>query len=207
MSADDVPLVDRARKGDRDAFGALVKKYQRRVYATAFHMTHDHGDADDVAQEAFVRAYRGLQGFDGRADFSTWLHRIVINVALNHLRARRRARLAGEPLHDDVAAANTPDPRVTAESRETVTAVVRALAELSPTLRITIILATIEEMPYKDIALALGVPEGTVAWRVNQARKVLRQRLAALSPDADQELEQGKLDEVLRRTKEALGAN
>ena len=206
MSADDSALIDKARAGDREAFGALVRRYSRRVYATAFHMTGQHSDADDVAQVTFVRAYRGLASFDGRCDFYTWLHRIGVNVALNHLRSRRRGPVllssAATEANEPVAPADTAtDPRVAAESRETVSAVIRALAELSPSLRVTLILATVEDMPYKQIAQVLDCPEGTVAWRVNQARKLMRQRLAGLVPGA----KEGSVDAVLRRTKEALG--
>src|SRR3954447_9767152 len=82
--------LDRARRGDRDAFGRLVRRHQRRVYAAALHLLGNHSDADDVTQEAFVRAYRGLAGFDGRADFFTWLYRIAVNTALNALRSGKR---------------------------------------------------------------------------------------------------------------------
>src|SRR4051812_32911370 len=82
--------LDRARQGDRDAFGRLVRLHQRRVYAAALHITGNHSDADDVTQEAFVRAYKGLASFDGRADFFTWLYRITINTALNALRTDKR---------------------------------------------------------------------------------------------------------------------
>ena len=170
----DHELAQRAKDGDREAFAELVRKHQRRAYATAMHLMGQHSDADDVVQEALLRAYRGLPGFDGRAAFSTWLHRIVVNVALNHLRARRRPTLPLEAWQ-----------------------VLRALSELSPPLRVTLVLATVEDMPYREIAETLGVPEGTVAWRVNQARKVLRQRL--------KEMSEVNLDEVLRRTKKALG--
>lgn len=204
--SDDGPWIDRAKQGDREAFGALVKKYQRRVYATAFHITGHHGDADDVAQEAFIRAYRAIGGFDGRADFFTWLYRIVVNTALNHLRERRRR--AAESMDAPGAAWSPPvadgstDPRLTAESRELLTKVFRALASLPPALRLTLVLATIGDLPYRQIAEALGIPEGTVAWRVNQARKLLRRQLAVLAPDTTER----STDEVLRRTKEALGA-
>lgn len=87
--------VERAKGGDRAAFGTLVRRYQRRVYSIAYRMTGQHQDADDVVQEAFVRAFRGLDSFDGRSDFYTWLYRIVVNVSLNHLRRRRRRELPG----------------------------------------------------------------------------------------------------------------
>src|SRR5881392_2466828 len=88
--ADEDDDLDRARRGDRDAFGRLVKRHQRRVYAAALHILGNHSDADDVAQESFVRAYRGLSTFDGRADFFTWLYRITVNTALNALRSDKR---------------------------------------------------------------------------------------------------------------------
>ncbi|HKA87605.1 MAG TPA: sigma-70 family RNA polymerase sigma factor [Haliangiales bacterium] len=191
MPPADHELAQRAKDGDREAFAQLVKKHQRRAYATAMHLTGQHSDADDVVQEALLRAYRGLHGFDGRAAFSTWLHRIVVNVALNHLRARRRPTLPIE-----AAAGVGLPPRV--EPRAEARVVLAALAELSPPLRVTLVLATVEDMPYREIAETLGVPEGTVAWRVNQARKLLRLRL--------QNIPEVNVDEVLRRTKKALGA-
>lgn len=197
----DAELVRRARRGDQAAFEVLVKKFQDRAYRTAFHMTGNHGDADDVAQDSFLRAYRGLPSFDERAEFGTWFHRIVINSALNLLRARRR-RGRTEPA-EVAEALPTPetDPAERTEAREEAEDVLAALEGLSPTLRETLIMATLEDMPYKDIAQTLGIPEGTVAWRVNQARKTLRKRLAARALDGE-----GNVDEVLRRTKEALGA-
>src|SRR5688500_5789797 len=93
--ADEDQDLDRARQGDREAFGRLVRRHQRRVYAAALHILGNHSDADDVTQESFVRAYRGLATFDGRADFFTWLYRITVNTALNALRSDKR----GTALH------------------------------------------------------------------------------------------------------------
>src|SRR5258705_12038478 len=87
---DEDPDLDRARNGDREAFGRLVRRHQRRVYAAALHILGNHSDADDATQEAFVRAYRGLSTFDGRSDFFTWLYRITVNTALNTLRGGKR---------------------------------------------------------------------------------------------------------------------
>jgi RNA polymerase sigma-70 factor (ECF subfamily) len=198
--AEDLERLARARAGDRAAFGELVRRHQERVYRTAFHVTGNHSDADDVVQEAFLRAYRGLPSFDGRADFGTWLYRIVVNAALNHLRSRRRDRTTAVPDLEEVPGG--ADPRKGVESREVVAAVLAALASLSPTLRVTLIMATLEEMSYREIAQALEIPEGTVAWRVNQARKLMRWKLGAIAPEATR----GNVDEVLRRTKDALGA-
>src|SRR5215210_6822145 len=84
------PDLAKARQGDREAFGRLVRRHQRRVYAAALHILGNHSDADDVTQESFVRAYKGLSSFDGRADFFTWLYRITVNTALNSLRGGKR---------------------------------------------------------------------------------------------------------------------
>lgn len=204
-SGDDRSLADligRAKGGDGAAFGELVRKYQRRVYSTAFHMTGNHGDADDVAQEAFLRAYRAIGRFDGRADFFTWLYRIVVNVSLNTLRSRKHTVPAPE-LDDRVDPGQNPGK--TAEGRELVSQVVQALGELPASLRMTLVLATLEDMSYKQIAETLEIPEGTVAWRVNQARKQLRKKLAALAPEAPEATE-STADDLLRRSREALGA-
>lgn len=182
MSADLADVVERAKQGDREAFSALVRKYQRRVYATAFQILGNHSDADDVAQDAFVRAFRKLQSFDGRADFFTWLYRITVNTALNYLRSRKRAVALWQDSRDDSPDADDAglerSPRMWAELTEDMRRTFAAISELSATLRITLVLATVQGMPYKNIAELLGIPEGTVAWRVNEARRQLKLKLA-----------------------------
>jgi len=190
--ADDLDLdLVRARRGDRDAFGRLVRRHQRRVYAAALHILGNHSDADDVTQEAFVRAYRGLGSFDGRADFFTWLYRIAVNTALNALRSGKRGavlhqRSGAEAAHvggrPEALGQSSPSPAQRAEHTGEVARVLAAVAELSPALRVTLVLATIEELPHKQIAEILQIPEGTVAWRVNEARRLLKLRLAMTQP-------------------------
>jgi RNA polymerase sigma-70 factor (ECF subfamily) len=189
MSDDSDDLV-RARQGDRSAFGALVRRYQRRVYATALHILGNHGDADDVAQETFVRAYRGIATFDGRADFFTWLYRITVNTALNHVRSNKRSAALADAADTEAdhgggrpealgVVQRTPAEWMTLD--QDVRRVLEAIAGLSSTLRVTLVLATIEQLPYKQIAEILEVPEGTVAWRVNEARRLLKERLGLAS--------------------------
>jgi RNA polymerase sigma-70 factor (ECF subfamily) len=191
MAEDESDLLTRARGGDRSAFGALVRLYQRRVYAAALHVTGNHADAEDVAQETFVRAYRGLASFDGRADFFTWLYRIAINTALNRLRSRRRTRALADAGAAEVAQlGGKPEdlgtPRYAPDEQAALTQEVRtvleAVAALSPTLRVTLLLATVEGLSHKQSAAVLDLPEGTVAWRVNEARRLLRERLGAAAP-------------------------
>jgi RNA polymerase sigma-70 factor (ECF subfamily) len=179
MSADDADVLARAKQGDSRAFAALVKKHQRRVYATAYHILGNHSDADDVTQETFLRAHRGLASFAGKSGLSTWLYRICVNTALNHLRKHKRAAALwdAEPAADADQARATPDPREWTLLGERMRAVLAALFALSESLRITLVLATVEGRPHREIAELLGIPEGTVAWRVNEARRQLRERL------------------------------
>ncbi len=188
---DEDPDLELARQGDRDAFGRLVRRYQRRVYAAALHILGNHSDADDVSQESFVRAYRGLATFDGRADFFTWLYRITVNTALNALRSDKRgttlqargyaesAHVGGRP--EALGQLAQSPAQKTAQAAE-VMRVMEAVAALTPPLRVTLVLATIEELPHKQIAEILEIPEGTVAWRVNEARRLLKLRLATPDP-------------------------
>lgn len=191
MGEDESDLLSRARKGDANAFGALVRLHQRRVYAAALHVTGNHSDADDVTQEAFVRAYRGLASFDGRSDFFTWLYRIAVNTALNRLRSTKRAgALATAGATEAAQVGGRPEglgaPRLLPDEMaalgEQVRATLTAMAELSPPLRVTLVLATVEGLGHKQISEILDIPEGTVAWRVNEARRLLRERLGAMAP-------------------------
>ena len=188
---DEDPDLDRARNGDREAFGRLVRRHHRRVYAAALHILGNHSDADDATQETFVRAYKGLSSFDGRADFFTWLYRITVNTALNALRGGKRGAALSQKGGDEAAhvggrpealGQGAPTPAQKAQAGAEVARVLEAISELSPSLRVTLVLATIEELPHKQIAEILEIPEGTVAWRVNEARRLLRQRLAAAEP-------------------------
>jgi len=189
MSADDQARIARVLKGDNRAFSDLVREYQRRVYATAFHIMGNHADADDVVQEAFVRAYRGLSSFDGRSELYTWLYRITVNTALNHLRTRKRLESLWDPAERDEVAAGeasqacVPAPSEHAELSDEVRRTLAAMAGLSPTLRVTLALAVMEGLSYHKISKLLDIPEGTVAWRINEARRQLRGRLC--SPEDD----------------------
>lgn len=185
--ADEDPDLHGARNGDREAFGRLVRRHHRRVYAAALHILGNHSDADDATQESFVRAFKGLSTFDGRAEFSTWLYRITVNTALNALRVGKRVATLEQRGGDEAAHVGgtpealgqpTSDPAARAGRTAEVARVLEAISQLSASLRVTLVLATIEDLPYKQIAEILEIPEGTVAWRVNEARRLLRQRLA-----------------------------
>jgi RNA polymerase sigma-70 factor (ECF subfamily) len=184
----DRELVDRARTGDTRAFGELVRRHQRRLNRLALHMLRDRAEAEDVTQEAFVRAYNALARFDGRSEPYTWLYRIAVNLSLNAIRARKSARRSSGPASDDPRLEGVArDAQVRAQSvepadagkRQLYTALAEAIDALSETLRTTLILVCIDGRSHEEAAEILGAPEGTIAWRVHEARKKLRESLGA----------------------------
>lgn len=182
--ADIRALVEAARAGNRDAFGDLVTRYESVALRTALAALGVREDAEDVAQEAFVMAWRKLPGFRGDAAFRTWLLTIVWRRALDRRRWRalwrmrtRTAREADEADPIDALASRAPDPERTTLSRHMMQQVRREIRRLSPKLRDTLLLAASGEYAYEEIALMLGVPIGTVKWRVAEARRIVRRRL------------------------------
>ena len=186
--AREAELIERARKGDGAAFGQLIRQHQRRIYACAVQMLGDRGEAEDAVQETFLRAYRAIDRFDGRAELSTWLYRICINVSLNALRRRKRvdASDVNDPRVPEPAAdpsQGMTDPRHGAQATELFGRLSKALDSLSPSLRATVVLVLIEGVPQREAATALGCSEGTIAWRVHEARRRLRDLLADFLED------------------------
>lgn len=186
----DRELVDRARGGDTRAFGELVRRHQRRLHRLALHMLRDRAEAEDVTQEAFVRAYGALARFDGRSEPYTWLYRIAVNLSLNAIRSRKSAKRADD-LRLDRGPTDTPGALgaqgrgqgqsvapVDAGKRQLYAALSRAVDDLSESLRTTLILVCIDGRSHEEAAEILGAPEGTIAWRVHEARRKLREALA-----------------------------
>lgn len=189
--------LERARGGDAGAYGRLVRAHQRRVHATALQMLGDRGEAEDATQETFLRAWRALDRFDGRSKLSTWLYRICVNVCLNAI--RRRKRRASSDLDDPRVPEPTADPTqgrtdpaAALETDQTERRLAAALESLSPTLRSAVVLVLLQGMPHKEAADVLGCPEGTVAWRIHEARRRLRLALDDLRDDAPAIAEGGR---------------
>ncbi|MBK9121415.1 MAG: sigma-70 family RNA polymerase sigma factor [Phycisphaerales bacterium] len=179
----DAELVRRAQRGLSAAFGTLVERYQERIYNTCYRMCHNHADAQDLTQSAFVRALEALDQFAGRSNFYTWLFRIAMNLTLSHRRQtlRRTATLLG------AGGAARADEEQTAVSRgleqaETEARVAGALALLDAEFRAAVILKDLEDMDYATIAEVLEVPVGTVKSRIHRGRLQLRE---LLSPERD----------------------
>ncbi len=170
--------VERALAGDKTAFGALVRRHQKRVTRIAMRMMGNLDDAHDVAQEAFIRAFRGLKNFKAESDFFTWLYRIVINVAMNHLQQRQRQRKRTTSIDDVIlpeSFGEQDDPRRTLERKQMVLELDKAMDALSPSLKVTLVLVVQEGMSYQDAAEILECSKGTVSWRIHEARQKLRE--------------------------------
>jgi len=179
--ARDKELIKKAQDGDRKAFGELVRVYHDKIYMLVFHMTHNTADADDLTQEAFLRAYRGLKSFSFKSEFYTWLYRIAVNVTLNQIRkAKRRSAvsLSEETLPRRFKQnENAENPREQAEATQLYERVLKGIENLSPALRTTLVLFSFQGLSHKDVAQVLGCAEGTVAWRISEARQQLRRHL------------------------------
>jgi len=174
-------LVKAAQEGDRWAFDELTRRYRDRIFALALHLTGSRSDADDIAQEVFLRAYKQLNTFEGRSEFFTWVYRIAVNRSLNCRRDRkvRRASDLDDPrVQAAIAVDAYGDPRRAAELRQTYTRLMQALDQLSPTLRSTVVLVSLQGMSHDEAAVILNCPVGTVAWRMHEARGQLQEAMA-----------------------------
>ncbi len=183
----DRELVERARKGDRAAFDLLVRKYQPKVVKLVARYLRDPSEALDIAQETFLKAYRALPGFRSDSAFYTWLYRIAINTAKNHLAAQARRppaedidsgdaeQLGGESDLKDLA---TPERLLLTEEIERT--VREAIEELPEELRTAIVLRELEGLSYDEIAEVMECPVGTVRSRIFRAREAINERLAPL---------------------------
>jgi RNA polymerase sigma-70 factor (ECF subfamily) len=195
----DADLVDRARQGDPAAFGELVDRHRTAVYRAALAALGSHADADDVAQETFVAAYRRLSSFRGDASFKTWLLTIAWNQSINRRRSlvrvwaafgrppspyglQRTSAWAGRGTGEDtveveVATAAHESPEARFMSDELGRAIRGAIRALPAKLRDTLLLAQSGEHTYEEIAAMVGSPVGTIKWRVSEARRVIKSML------------------------------
>jgi RNA polymerase sigma-70 factor (ECF subfamily) len=171
---DDRDLILRSRNGDRQAFGALVRRYQQRVHALGIRLLGSSDDADDLVQETFLRAWRALDRFDPGRPLAPWLARIATNRALSTLagRSRRRMEEIAESLPSGVPLPDEDESRRRFRER-----VQRALLRLPDDQRAVIALRAGEELSYREIAEVLDVPIGTVMSRLSRAREALRRSL------------------------------
>lgn len=183
--ATDSLLVGKARKGDSAAFEELLSRYQHRIYNLCYRMCHNHADALDLTQTAFMKAYEALPRFQIQAKFYTWLYRIAVNTALSHRRSQSRrpalslARLDDEEgrTFDPPAPPDANNPARSAENAELRRRLESALDKLDEEFRAAVVLRDVEDLDYAAIAEVLEVPVGTVKSRIYRGRMMLRELL------------------------------
>ena len=187
VDASDLELVRRAQRGERGAFDLLVLRYQHKVIKLVARLLRDPTEAEDVAQEAFVKAYRALGSFRGDSAFYTWLYRIAVNTARNAMASRQRRPLdyeaelsEGEQSTVESWLRHTDTPEATVLSEEIRETVNRAVAALPEDLRTAIILREVEGLSYEEIAAAMDCPVGTVRSRIFRAREAIDRSLHPL---------------------------
>jgi RNA polymerase sigma-70 factor, ECF subfamily len=189
VSGDSVPSYEarlaRARCGDRAAFGELAIQYRKRLFALALQLVGNASDAEDIVQETFLRAYRYLPQFQARSQFATWLYRIAIHRALSHRRrarvARERVRLDDDRVRAALAVDGSGDPQHAAQLAESYALLLTALDDLSPTLRTTVVLVALQGLTHREAAAIAQTTEGTIAWRMHEARRQLQRALSPIS--------------------------
>jgi RNA polymerase sigma-70 factor (ECF subfamily) len=180
--ADEGVLVQRARQGNLEAYDELVQRYQERIYATVYHMTSNHEDANDLAQESFIKAFQALKSFKGGSSFYTWLYRIAVNKTINFLKQRKnRIHLSLNDLdfnaeHDPdlVAFVSDKTPRRDANLSELQEKLNTALMKLSEPHRLVVVLHDVQGLSHEEIAKVMDCNIGTVRSRLFYARQQLQ---------------------------------
>jgi len=184
----DHEIVFRCQKGDIDAFGVLVEKYQKKMLNVAYRMIGDYHEACEVTQEAFLSAYRAIKKFREEASFSTWMTGILLNQARNRLKQiKTRWRYEGRSLNDPVETEEGPVLREPPsgemsvveqmEKKDIQSAVQDCIRSLDPEYREVLVLRDIQEFSYEEIRAILNIPDGTVKSRLFRAREILKERL------------------------------
>ena len=173
-------FIQRAQKGDHDAFAALVNEHQRYVYNLAVRVLNNEQEAQDLAQETFVRAWMALPNFKGQSQFRTWLYRIVTNLCYNKLPSLRRSlNDLGDDVMEDIPETNFNNPAQEFESNETRRHLHQAIDDLDANYKLLITLRYQNELSYDEIASTLNLPLGTVKTGLFRAKEKLRAALEA----------------------------
>ena len=186
IAVEEIELVQRARKGDMGAYDQLVRRYQERVYATVYHMTSNHEDANDLTQEAFIKGYQALKSFKGGSSFYTWVYRIAVNKTINFLKQRKnRSQMSLNDLdfnaeHDPdlVALISDKNPRREAGLTELQEKLNEGMQKLSEPHRLVVTLHDVQGLSHEEIAKIMGCNIGTVRSRLFYARQQLQGFLA-----------------------------
>jgi RNA polymerase sigma-70 factor (ECF subfamily) len=184
METDERKIIRRVNEGDLDAFGELVDRYKKKIYYIAYHMTCNHSDADDIAQETFIRAYRNIAGFKGKSSFYTWLYRILINRCTDYMKRKRRRdhrlneiRDPANYLGETSGGGSSPGSFAGITIGELQRAVAGALMSLPEKQRMALVLHEFNGLSHKEIADVVGCSEGTVRSRLHYGRRKMKEML------------------------------
>jgi RNA polymerase sigma-70 factor (ECF subfamily) len=214
----DADLIQRFNGGDESAFLEIMSRHQSRIFAAAMGLLHNHADAEEITQDTFVRAHKGLARFRGDSSLATWLHRIAVNLARNRywyfFRRCRHATLSldvglgdeGESKFSDLLSAAEPDPSQEHSRSEFIDAVEASMEKLEPSYRRILTMRSVLDQSYEEIAAALGINVGTVKSRIARARERLRKRLAEECPDFARETDPSDWFEPARGAGQASAA-
>jgi RNA polymerase sigma-70 factor (ECF subfamily) len=185
MSNTEKELINRAKKGDIEAFEQLIEGCQKKVFNIAFRMLGNYDDASELAQEVFLKAYKSIKNFKGDSLFNTWIYKVTTNACLDEIRKRKNKKVVS--LDEDVEIGgneikrqikdDSPGPELAAEDNELKRAVKDSINMLSEEYRTVIVLRDIQGFSYEEIANIIKCPEGTVKSRINRARQALKKIL------------------------------
>lgn len=206
MSADPLPfeptaidaLIERCLRGDQAAWEQIVRQHWRKVFNVAYKFVGTHEQAEDLAQDIFLKIFKSLETFDRRANFQTWLISVSRNLCIDHYRSVRKERqtIDREVTSDDVSpVSTTASPLAALEQRDLAALLRAALQALPQSLRMAVLLRDIQELSYQEIAERLRLPEGTVKSRINRGRRELARQIQRLRGEAD-----GRVAEVRNGT-------
>jgi RNA polymerase sigma-70 factor (ECF subfamily) len=183
MKDNNLLLIKECQIGDISAFEKLVNLYKKQIYLLAYQITGNHEDADDISQETFIHAYKAISKFKGESTFSTWLHRITINLSINHLKSESRQVCKTSELEIldtklySIVSSCMDDPSETVETNELIQQIKEAMKSLPVEEKVVFILRVNQDLSYKEMAKTLNCPIGTIMSRLNRARKRLRNKL------------------------------
>jgi len=187
MAVEERVLIEKSKAGDVAAFEELISSYQKKIFNLAYRMLGNINDADDLAQETFIRVFKSISNFKGESSFSTWIYRIATNVCLDELRKRKNKKAVS--LDDEIKVddgeikrqieSDSPLPDEIAEREELRLLVKHAISDLPEEQRLIISLRDIQGLSYDEIAQVLDCPSGTVKSRINRARQALKKILMA----------------------------
>jgi RNA polymerase sigma-70 factor (ECF subfamily) len=181
-------LIEKCLDGDQAAWELIVKQHWRKVFNVAYQFVGSHEQAEDLAQDIFLKIFRSLDTFDRRANFQTWLVSVSRNLCIDHYRSVRKERQTIDrdvPAEDLAPVSATVSPLAALENRDLATLLRQALQTLPQSLRMAVLLRDIQELSYLEIAERLRLPEGTVKSRINRGRKELARQILRLRDEAD----------------------